>query len=373
MTTITSEGRSIRSNILTGIVLIVLAMVAMIVVALFADESAVGGPDGSSFVTTVLGTAALAELLEELEADIVQSRVPLTTATLDEVDTMLAVDVAGGTYIGSELGAIAGAVRQGMTLIIGGRPNTDLVSTVVGEDVIWAASTSVTGRATIGDFQVATGRFGVFRPGRGLPIVESSGNDLVVAYSVGEGTVILFSDISMFANDNLAELDNASFAVSIIGQGTVLFDEFRHGFTEAGTTGFASAAPDNWRNALYLLAAVALVGLVVYGRRLGPAEPQGRVFVPGRDQLIRSVAVTLRRGGSPIAATAGVRELAKHRIQQRALLGPDPSDDDLRQAAAEFLTDAEVAAIFDPTPDTVLAADRALASLGVIAINGEPK
>ena len=366
MSTITNEGRAIRSNIRTGVVLVVMVMIALVVVALFADDEAVGGPDGSSFVTTDLGTAALAELLEELGAETVRSRTPLTAAALEPVDTMLALGVAEGGYGRSELTAVGNAVRAGMTLILAGRPNDALLGSVVDEPVTWSASTALSGRNTIGDAQLAAGRFGVFQPGPGLPISVSSDDDLVVLFGVGEGQLILFSDISMLANTNLDELDNAAFAVEMIGTGRVLFDELRHGYAESGTTGFAAAAPDNWRNAVYLLGFVALVGLVVYGRRLGPAEPHGRTFVPGRDQLIRSVAVTLRRRNSPVEATAGVRDLAKHTIQQRSLLGPEPTERELRSAGSQFLDEAELAAIFEPTPDTVLAADRALARLGNI-------
>ena len=65
MTTITAEGRKIRSNIVTGVVSILAIMVALFVVSAFGSDEAIDGPAGSSFVTTSLGTAGLHEMLEE--------------------------------------------------------------------------------------------------------------------------------------------------------------------------------------------------------------------------------------------------------------------------------------------------------------------
>ena len=157
--------------------------------------------------------------------------------------------------------------------------------------------------------------------------------------------------------------DNAAVVVTQTGTGTVVFDEFRHGFTEQGSTGLLDAAPASWSNTLRLLGVALAIALIAYGRRFGPPEPQGRSFVPSRRQLIDSVASTLRRTGSPVEATEPVRALAKCEIRRKAMLGPDATDAELRTAAAEFLEPDEVDAVFSPVPDSVMAADRALARL----------
>jgi hypothetical protein len=262
-----------------------------------------------------------------------------------------------------ERAAIRNAVESGLTLISSGPPNRELIERVAGAVPEWIPSTPGEGRLTIGTGTFAAPRFGVFEPGAGLPLVVSGDRHLAVVFTVGEGRVILVSDTASIGNQGLGLFDNADFMVDQIGLGTVMFDEFRHGFTEQGSTGLLEAAPASWSNTLRLLGAALIVALIAYGRRFGPPEPQGRSFVPARRQLIDSVATSLRRAGSPVAATEPIRSRAKQEIRRRAMLGPDATETDLETAAAAFLTPEEVDAIFSPSPDSVMVADRALARL----------
>lgn len=363
MTTITTEGRQIRSNIVTGVVSILAIMVALVIVSAFGSDEAVDGPPGSSFVTTSLGTAGLYETLDELGADVVRSRQPISGDTLSGVGTLMALEVGGMFYDPFERAAIRNAVESGMTLVTSGSPNAELLERVVGVVPEWIPNTPQEGRSTIGTGTFASPRFGVFAPGAGLPLVAAGDRHLVVVFTVGQGRVVLFSDTASIGNQGLGLFDNADIVVGQVGVGTVMFDEFRHGFTEQGTTGLLEAAPQSWSNTLRLLGAALVIALIAYGRRFGPPEPQGRSFVPSRRQLIDSVASSLRRTGSPVAATEPIRKLAKQEIRRRAMLGPDADDAELRSAASGFLEPGEVDAIFSPSPDSVMLADRALARL----------
>jgi hypothetical protein len=363
VTTITAEGRRIRSNIVTGVVSILAIMVALVIVSAFGSDDAVAGPDGSSFVTTSLGTAGLYETLEELGAEVIRSRQPISGATLAGVDTLMALEVGGMFYDPFERAAIRNAVESGLTLVTSGSPNAELLETVTGVVPEWIPSSPQEGRLTIGTGTFAAPRFGVFEPGAGMPLVVSGDRHLAVVITVGDGKVVMFSDTASIGNEGLGLFDNAGVVVGQTGTGTVAFDEFRHGFTEQGSTGLLDAAPQSWSNTLRLLGAALVIALIAYGRRFGPPEPQGRSFVPSRRQLIDSVASTLRRTGSPVEATEPVRSLAKREIRRRGMLGPDATDDELRATAADFLAPEEVDAIFSPTPDTVMVADRALARL----------
>jgi hypothetical protein len=363
VTTITAEGRRIRSNIVTGVVSILAIMVALIIVSAFGSDDAVDGPDGSSFVTTSLGTAGLYETLEELGAEVVRSRQPISGTTLAGVDTLMALEVGGMFYDPFERAAIRNAVEAGLTLVTSGSPNAELLEAVIVDAPEWIPSTPQEGRLTIGTGTFAAPRFGVFEPGAGMPLVVSGDRHLALVITVGNGKVVMFSDTASIGNEGLGLFDNAGVVVGQTGTGTVAFDEFRHGFTEQGSTGLLDAAPQSWSNTLRLLGAALVIALIAYGRRFGPPEPQGRSFVPSRRQLIDSVASTLRRTGSPVEATEPVRSLAKREIRRRGMLGPDATDDELRTAAADFLAPEEVDAIFSPTPDTVMVADRALARL----------
>lgn len=364
MTTLTSEGRRLRTNIVTGVVGVLVVMLALIVVALFGDPEAVDGPDGSSFVTTPQGTAALAETIEQTGGEVVRLRSPIDGASLGGVDAVVAADVGSATYNSLEIDALSAFAEAGGTVVLAGRPNRGLVSGMVGEVPTWSPTTTLSGTRTIGDGVVISGRFGVFDPGSGLPLVVSDSRDLAVAYGVGSGVVILVADSAILSNATLDRASNAHFALSIVGEGVVLFDEFRHGFTDDGRTGLIAAAPGGWRNAGLLAGLATVVALIVYGRRFGPAEPEGRDFIPARDRLITAVGSTLRRTGDHVGATAAVRDEVVRRVRQRALLSPDADEAELRTAASRFLAPEEIEAVFSPAPDTVLAADRALARLG---------
>lgn len=363
MTTITAEGRRIRSNIVTGVLSILAIMVALVVVSAFGSDEAVDGPDGSSFVTTSLGTAGLYETLGEFGASVERSRRPIGGDMLEGVDTLLALEVGGMFYDPFERAAIMNAVETGMTLVTSGPPNSELLEQVVGVVPEWSPNTAPDGDLTIGTGTFTAPRFGVFAPGGGLPLVVSGDRHLVVVFTVGDGKVVMFSDTASIGNQGLGLFDNAEVVVGQTGTGTVVFDEFRHGFTEQGSTGLLDAAPASWSNTLRLLGVALVIALIAYGRRFGPPEPQGRSFIPSRRQLIDSVAATLRRTGSPVDSTEPVRTLAKREIRRRAMLGPDATDAELRTAASELLAPDEVNAIFSPDADSVLVADRALARL----------
>lgn len=366
----TPQRRGLRSNLLAGAAALALVILAVFVVAIFGDEDAVDGPAGSSFVTTPQGTAALSEVLEAAGSEVIRHRAPLATSALEGVDALVAADVSGGSYADSELDAVRSFVESGGTVVTAGRPNRALVSALVPDVPGWSPVTTLDGRRTIGGGMVATGRFGSFAPGAGIPLVVDGDRDLAIAYPVGSGRLVMFADVAMLSNAQLERATNAGFALAVIGQGRVMFDEFRHGYTDEGRTGLAAAAPDAWRHTALLAAVALVVALAVYGRRFGPAEPDGRDFVPGRDRLITAVASTLRRTGRPVEATAAVRAEVLGMIRRRALLPPEAGESEVRAAASMFLGPDEIESVFTPTADTVLAADRALARLSTI--EGEP-
>lgn len=369
LVTITAEGRTIRTNIIAGVISIIGIMVALVIVAAFGSDKAVDGPMGSSLVTTSLGTAALLETLDELGADVRQLRVPLSAEVLEDVDTLIALEVGEQFYDPFESVSLKNRVESGLTLVTSGPPNTDLLQPIIGDVPDWIPTTPLEGDSTIGSQTVVSSRFGTFQPGSGLPLVIAGDRDLVVMFAVGDGAVVMFSDTAMLANQSLGLADNAEFAVDQIGLGTVAFDEFRHGFTELGTTGLLQAAPEAWTRTAWLVGLALVVALATYGRRLGPAEPEGRTFVPSRRSLVDAVAASLRRTRSPVESTQSTRDLAIREISRRALLSPDATSEDVATAAATMLTDQQTTAVLHPSPDTVLAADAALARLRSVGID----
>ena len=76
----------------------------------------------------------------------------------------------------------------------------------------------------------------------------------------------------------------------------VAFVESVHGYGRASGWG---ALPGRFRGALALLAVAGAALVLARGRRLGPAQPQGRTLAPARSEYAEGLAGALLRTDSP--------------------------------------------------------------------------
>jgi hypothetical protein len=333
-----------------------------------------GGSPSSSYSYRADGASAWAELLSRFGRPVERLRGDLQPAPLDPAGTLVVLDAPGLTDAETE--AVAGFVRHGGHLVVGGGGVDSLLEAVVDEPPLFTGKDGVRNASPVGTpapevegvRRVRAGRLGSWQvPGRLQPILAGDGGRVIaVAGDSGSGRVVALADPSPVQNMFLAAEDNAAFALGVVGQGRrVLFAEGAHGYGES--EGLA-ALPRRWRLVLAGLGLAAAIWLYARSRRLGPPEDEARPLPPPRWAYVDAVAGTLTRTRRPQEAAEPVRRRARELIAGRAALPPDAGPDDLYQAALRLGVPPDEAAAAlgasGPTEEvTVLAAGRALARL----------
>jgi len=367
-TTIGDEGRRLR-RILVGLAIVVLvANLATFVVGRFIEGERVPGPPGSSYVTTALGTAAVAELFASEGLEVTRLRAPYTSDRLDPNDVLVLVEVGFASLTDTESSVLADFVDLGGRIILAG-PDPGGLFAAMGRDLddlpSWAAdgpSSAVS--SLVGVDQVPLEGRGQLKGGVDVSaiLVGDQGEVVAVDWGEGDGDVIWLADPTPLLNQGLANGDSAGLAMSLAGGRDLVFDEYRHGF---GGETFWQLLPQNWAGTLLLLGVAILAGLIAYSRRLGPPEETGRHLQPERGAYVESVAAILGKTGPVRESIEPVRLRVRRLLIQRAGLGPDATDDELRVAAGNAgVTPEEIGAALDPLGDPVNAG-KALARLSM--------
>jgi hypothetical protein len=364
-TTLTPEGRRIRTRLLVAAALIVLINVAVFVGGKLTAGQRVAGPDGSTYVTTAFGTAALFELLEGEDFDVSRLRAPYNTSRLSTEKTLLLIDIGFAGFAAPELTAVAEFLEGGGRLVMAGAVPDDLLD-VLGEDPPEWVSGGPTVAFATGDLpgvgKVPLSGGGSFsQTGRATVFLSADdGTPVGAAWPLGEGSILWLADPTPLMNVGLARGDSAGLAVALVGGRPAMFDEYRHGF---GGASLWQALPDGWTAMLILLALAGLAALTAYARRLGPPEIVERQLRPDRAAYIESVAAILGRTRRLQESIDPVRARARRLLATRAGLTHGASDDALRRAGeAANLTTEEIDAVLDDTGDP-LSTGRALARL----------
>jgi hypothetical protein len=322
---------------------------------LLGGGGAVSGPDGSSYVTTAGGTAALAGTLERLGYRVVRLRAPLDQASLDPDGTLVVAEVGGAAFSSAELNRMESLITSGGRVLMVGP--TEAVDRLLEDPPRWVSSgvdsavavgpleRAVAGAVPLSGFGSLTG------VGADTPLLVGAGDRVVaVQRSLGRGTFVWLADPFPLRNRGLGVGGAAPAAVGLIDPaGPIYFDEYRHGYREQGSVW--SLLPGPWRTVLSLVGVVTLLGLTAYGRRFGSPHDRHRRLPPGREMYLESVAAILERSGDRAAALSSIRAAAGR------LRPPGRRD--------RGLTEAEVAALTgdDTSAETLLAADRGLATL----------
>jgi hypothetical protein len=260
-------------------------------------------------------------------------------------------------------------VEAGGRLVAGGASSTGLLNTLLEQAPEWSpdgrrrvepdgAAPEVAGLDEI----VTSGAGAWDETGETEPVLGGGERVVATVADVGDGRVVMLADPSLLQNRLLDRVDNAAFALQVVGDTTsVRFAEGQHGYGDATGLG---AIPDRWKVALVGLAIAALVGAVAAGRRLGPPEDEARALPPPRRVYVDALAESLARTRQPVHALAPLQVATRARLARRAGLGPDAGEDELRAAATRFgWSPTETDALFAPTADddAVMAAGQALA------------
>jgi hypothetical protein len=332
-TTITAEGRATRRNI-EALVLTVLAVaVAGWALTEFGRQQTGAGPNGSVFVTDVNGGAALAELLEDLGRPVVAVTAPFSH--LDPGGTVLILDPSiRQEYPPEEVDHLRSWVEGGGRLIVSGRPHPDLVGPLLPEDIRqgFDARDPAPIVTPLRGIQGSLDTSGIVSARTDAPHLVLAGEPpVVIAMGVGDGQIIYLADGSMLWNERIVH--NAAWAVSLLAEGPVRFDEVRHGFAAApaaeSPTGLLAALPTRVRNTVLLLLPVLAVALVTYGRRFGPPERTERVLAPPRRELVDAMTGLLSRTNDPVTAGEPVLRRLRSALTTSAGLPADATEDEI--------------------------------------------
>ncbi len=367
-TTITPKGRLIRGNLRTLFMALLAIAVFGWALTQFGRNQIETGPNSSMFVTDVNGTAALAELLTELDFRVGPAVTPLED--LDQVMTLLILDPQiRATYEDVELEAITEWVENGGRLIVSGRPHPDLVGPILPDDLRLGLS----GQSPADIVMPIRGAEGSLESS-GLYSIETEFDmttlagspPIAAAFEFGDGLVVYVADSSIFWNPSL--VDNGPWIISLIPEGPVLVDEVRHGFLvdpgAASPTGLLSAFPEEVRTVILLLLPVVGIALIVYARRFGPPEATERHLAPPRKELVDAVAGIMTRIPEPDTAEP-VRARLRTVIARRAGLPAAASDSEVVTAGEALgLPSTELEAVLEvANENTMMEAQHMLALL----------
>jgi len=347
------------------VLLILFAAFVALIVAIDRLAPEPSGPEGSSYATAPAGAAAYAELLHRAGHAVRRVRAPLADDAPAPGEALVILDperveAADADAIGRFLAAggrlvAAGATSRWLERALDAPP-------AWGPGAAGDARTVVPVPETAGVRTVrftAGGRWEEL--GGALPILAGPDGPVGAVAVQGEGRAVLLPDASPFANAQLADADNAAFALDAVGGRPVAFLETVHGYGEA--TGIA-ALPDRavWALALLALAGLALVWSMA--RRFGPPEEDAVALAPPRRDYVEAVAAALAATGDRPGIADAAARAGRRRLAERAGLPPAADEPALRDAAARLgLTPEEADALFG---DDELGAGRALARVSGI-------
>jgi Domain of unknown function (DUF4350) len=343
--------------------LLVLFVAVSVAIDRFAPTPS--GPEGSSYATAPEGAAAYAELLHRYGRTVERVRTPLAERPLDPGATLIVLDPEN--VVPSEADAIERFVRDGGRLVAAGA-SLYWLARMIGARPAWVPSAPARARVaapvpeTAGVTTVAFAEGGRWESlGGALPILATPEGPVAAVAENGAGRVVLLADAAPLYNDQLAQADDAAFALAAAGdRRRVAFLETVHGYGEA--TGLAALPA----RALWVLAGLALAALAFVwsvARRLGPPEEEASPAAPPRRDYAEAIAGALAASGDRAGVAHAAARGARRRLELRAGLPPGASDPDLREAAARLGLDEDETAALLGDGDDGLAAGRALAKL----------
>ncbi len=292
--------------------LVVVAVLNKVLGSTIPEGTVSAGPSGSSFETSVDGTAAWLSLLQKSGVQTSQRRTALSvgdavnpgealvlidagrvTRKLDDVDSTAIHEFldGGGRLISDNPELVVGLLSD--TFDAG--TNGDVLavpSTLERIKIAPEADPFTTG----GALELPAGD-SVFDPvtlPTGAEDLFASDDGVLVAefYPLTGGTIALLANTAFLSNQGLATLDSAAYALAIGGGRPVTFAEAHHGF--AATSG-VGGLPARWRWCLLFLSLATIAAMWSRGRRNGPAEPSVRELPPPRRRTVDMVAASLVR------------------------------------------------------------------------------
>lgn len=196
-------------------------------------------------------------------------------------------------------------VRRGGALVVLAPPYGDAYDTLLGIPASRAARVTYHGAVPFGPSPATQGvssiagdfatEFALNGSVKALPRFVTRSGIVAMHYHLGAGTVMVFTDYSIFSNANLARAGNARFAVQLFAglPEPVAFDETIHGYGTQGSLWAALPAPVHF--AVYLSVFALLLSIVGNLWRFAPPVSGARLSERDSSAYIASMANLLAR------------------------------------------------------------------------------
>jgi Domain of unknown function (DUF4350) len=173
-------------------------------------------------------------------------------------------------------------------------------------------------------------------------VLEETGEAVAVRFAVGRGTVVAFADAWPFGNRRLRESGAAlvfarAATEATAGGGTLVFDEYHHGYRDggsvpAGMAKFLRESPAG--HALLQLAFAGLLALLLAGRRFGAPEPAPPARRRSPLEHVEALAGAYRQAGARRTARRLLMAGAARRLGRRPPRGEQGEGELLARLAA---------------------------------------
>jgi len=133
------------------------------------------------------------------------------------------------------------------------------------------------------------------------PLLETANGDSLIGIQEGNGYVYLGTTPFPLTNAGLREAGSGALALNLLARvpagGTVLFDEYHHGYRDTQTLRNV-ALRQGWGWAVLYALAVVVLYIVLTGRRFGrPVPLRADIARRSSAEYVQSLAMLLRRGG----------------------------------------------------------------------------
>ena len=346
-------------------------VVALNAVALGIDTiygGASSGPPSSSYTTDGRGTAAFADLLRGEGRAVSALRIEPAEAELDPAATLFVL--TPNEVVADDARALGSFVEAGGRLVVAVDGSPTWLDHVLGTPPGWSGEGVETSEPlvpvaeTAGIEEVVGAGAGSWEAeGEALPALGAERTTVSVA-QVGVGRVVLIADPSILHNDFLDRADNAAFGLAAAGDPgrPVLFAETFHGYAQG--RGFG-ALPARGRWMLAGLTLGALLAMLAFGRRFGPADRPARDLPPARSAYVHALATTLARTNDHDAAIEALRARVRASLARRSGLPQGAPDEAVLRVAEERGMKGSAELLFRPVrnEEELIAAGKAAAKL----------
>jgi len=122
---------------------------------------------------------------------------------------------------------------------------------------------------------------------------------LLAVFQEGKGRVMVLTDSSLFSNQSLRKADHARLALNLLlahlGDGTILVDEFHHGYGRATSVLDHMMRSRVFESLLQALLFLLMIWLA-FAKRFGPVRPQVKVDQRSSMEYIQAMASIFQRG-----------------------------------------------------------------------------